>query len=70
MKFKRGSGTFRCVYEAEEGGETEIFVPRLQYPNGYDVEVEGGEAARDEENQSLRIHAISSSKVAVMITRR
>lgn len=51
-------------------GETEIFVPRLQYPNGYDVEVEGGEAARDEENQSLRIHAISSSKVAVMITRR
>jgi hypothetical protein len=70
MKFKRGSGTFRCVYEAEEGGETEIFVPRLQYPNGYDVEVEGGEAARDEENQSLRVHAVGSSKVAVTITRR
>ena len=70
MKFKRESGAFRFVYEAEEGGETEIFVPRLQYPNGYDVEVEGGEATSDEDNQSLRVHAIGSSKVAVTITRR
>ncbi len=70
MKFKRETGTFRFVYEAEGRGETEIFVPRLQYPNGYDVEVEGGEAMRDEENQRLLVHAVGSDKVAVMITRR
>ena len=45
-------------------------MPRLQYPNGYDVEVEGGEAMRDEENQRLLVHAVGSDKVAVMITRR
>jgi hypothetical protein len=70
MKFKRETGAFRFVYEADGKGETEIFVPRLQYPDGYDVEVEGGEATRDDENQSLVVHAIGSDKVAVTITRR
>ena len=70
MKFKRETGAFRFVYEADGKGETEIFVPRLQYPNGYDVEVEGGEATRDEENQSLLVHAVGSNKVAVTVTRR
>ncbi len=70
MKFKRETGTFRFVYEADGAGETEIFIPNLQYPNGFDVEVEGGEASRDEQNQSLRVHAVGSEKVAVMVTRR
>ena len=69
MKFKRETGAFRFVYEADGAGESEIFVPKLQYPNGYEVEVEGGEATRDEANQSLRVHAIGSAKVAVTITR-
>lgn len=70
MKFKRETGAFRFVYQAEGEGKTEIFVPTLQYPDGYDVEVEGGEATRDEANQSLCVHAVGADKVGVTVTRR
>ncbi|MDX5367557.1 MAG: hypothetical protein LPK88_13805, partial [Alphaproteobacteria bacterium] len=70
MKFKRETGAFRFVYEVDGDGETEIFVPAIQYPNGFDVEVEGGELRRDDENQRLFVHAVGSGKVGVSITRR
>ena len=70
MKFKRETGAFRFVYEADGDGETEIFVPAIQYPNGYDVEIEGGELRRDDERQCLFVRAVGSDKIGVSITRR
>lgn len=70
MKFKRETGAFRFVYEVDGDGETEIFVPAIQYPDGYDVDVEGGELRRDEANQRLFVHAVGSDKVGVTIMRR
>lgn len=69
MKFKRETGAFRYVYEATGEGETEIFVPRLQYPDGFSVEIEGGTATRDDANQSLRVRADLPGKVGVSISR-
>lgn len=69
MKFKRETGAFRFVYEATGEGETDIFVPKLQYPNGFTVEVEGGSATRDDANQSLRVQADLPGKVGVTISR-
>ncbi|KAB7741660.1 cellulase family glycosylhydrolase [Parvibaculum sedimenti] len=68
MKFKRETGAFRYVYEATREGETEIFVPRLQYPKGFTVEVEGGSAVRDDANQRLLVRADMPGKVGVSIT--
>ncbi|MEN6543930.1 cellulase family glycosylhydrolase [Parvibaculum sp.] len=69
MKFKRETGAFRYVYEATREGETEIFVPRLQYPKGFTVEVEGGAAVRDDANQRLLVRADMPGKVGVSIAR-
>lgn len=68
MKFKRETGAFRYVYEATREGETEIFVPRLQYPKGFTVEVEGGSAVRDDASQRLLVRADVPGKVGVSIT--
>lgn len=69
MKFKRETGAFRFVYEATGEGETEIFVPKLQYPNGFAIEVEGGDVTRRDENQSVLVHADVPGKVGITITR-
>lgn len=69
MKFKRETGAFRFVYEAVGDGDAEIFVPRLQYPNGFTVEVEGGSVIRDERNQSIHVKADLPGKVGVSIAR-
>ncbi|MGB3808948.1 MAG: cellulase family glycosylhydrolase [Parvibaculum sp.] len=69
VKFKRETGLFRFVYEALGDGETEIFVPSLQYPDGFTVEVEGGKATRDDKNQSIRVRADGAGKVGVTLTR-
>ena len=69
VKFKRETGLFRFVYEASSDAVTEIFVPVLQYPNGYTVEVEGGTAARVDAHQSLHVRADGIGKVGVTITR-
>ncbi len=69
VKFKRETGNFRFVFEALGEGETEIFVPELQYPNGFNVEVEGGTVTRDDKNQSLRVKADTAGKVAVELKR-
>ena len=69
MKFKRETGAFRFVYEARGEGETEIFVPRLQYPDGFVIEVEGGEATRRDGEQSVLVRANMPGKVGVTINR-
>jgi endoglycosylceramidase len=46
---------------------TEVFVPRLQYPNGYEVEVEGAEVVSEEGSAKLALEA-RDERVTVRIT--
>lgn len=69
MKFKRETGAFRFVYDVIGDGTAEVFVPRLQYPNGFEIEVEGGLAERDDANQLVRLKPVNSDKIALILTR-
>lgn len=72
MRFEREKGRFRLLYEAEGEEETEIFVPGLQYPNGYEVTVSGAEeVARDGRAQTLTLrNRAGSGVVTVTLSRR
>jgi endoglycosylceramidase len=50
------------------GADTQVFVPVRQYPQGYDVRVEGGQAISRPNDQALRIRACAGrSQVRVRI---
>ncbi|HEV2171525.1 MAG TPA: hypothetical protein VGR40_11280, partial [Candidatus Binatus sp.] len=49
---------------------TEIFVPRLQYPRGCNIEVSGGEAELDLDKQRAVVKAEKAGEVRVVIRRR
>src|SRR5260370_27129827 len=53
MKFDRVTGLFDYTFDAVPGGTlaTEIFIPRLQYPRGCEIEVIRGVAQLDPDNQ-------------------
>ncbi|MHB8380983.1 MAG: cellulase family glycosylhydrolase [Candidatus Binataceae bacterium] len=74
MKFDRVTGAFDFVFDADPeaaiGTETEIFVPLLQYPRGYDLEISGGEARIDADNQRLLITVQRAGQVRVALRRR
>jgi Glycoside hydrolase family 5 C-terminal domain/Cellulase (glycosyl hydrolase family 5) len=74
MKFDRLSGAFEFVFDADPnapaGTETEIFVPRLQYPRGYDFDISGGEGRADNEHQRLLVTVRQAGEVRVALHRR
>jgi hypothetical protein len=72
VKFERLAGTFELVFDADLSikDATEIFVPRLQYPQGCTIEVSGGEAKLDLENQRATVKAHSTGEVGVIIRRK
>jgi endoglycosylceramidase len=48
--------------------DTQVFVPRRQYPTGYDVDVEGGEPVSAPNEQALRIRTCSGrARVSVRV---
>lgn len=72
MKFDRVSGSFEFVFDADPSiaASTEIFVPRLQYPRGCEVEVSGGAAKLDVENQRAIVTADRAGEVRVVLRRK
>jgi hypothetical protein len=70
MHFDRASGEFRFAYAAEPGGETEIFVPTLVYPDGYAIELAGADADPDRAAQSLRLRAAEPGRVTLVLRGR
>jgi len=70
MRFDLATRTFELVFRANLRihAPTEIFVPRLQYPDGYDVTLSAGTYERAEERQLLIVHGPESeSEVALKI---
>jgi hypothetical protein len=72
VKFDRVSGSFEFVFESDPsaGGATEIFVPRLQYPHGCDLDVIGGVAELDLDNQRATVKVDHPGEVRVVIRRK
>lgn len=44
-------------------------MPRLQYPDGFEIEGEGALAERDEANQLVRLKPVNADKIALILTR-
>jgi endoglycosylceramidase len=75
--FDPAKRTFALDYSTERAGgggftfgtDTQVFVPVRQYPQGYDVRVEGGEPVSAPNEQALRIRACSGRReVKVRVT--
>jgi glycosyl hydrolase family 5 len=72
MKFDRVTGLFDYTFEADLAAlqPTEIFIPRLQYPRGCEIEVLGGVAELDVDNQRAIIRVKDAGEVRVVICRK
>ena len=71
--FDRDSGRFRLDFEADAaiGGATEIYLPRIHFPDGFIVRLEGVPAALeiDAEGQQVRVRALASGPAWLTIAR-
>jgi Cellulase (glycosyl hydrolase family 5)/Glycoside hydrolase family 5 C-terminal domain len=67
-KFSLDSGEFISRYQPSGDGAATLYVPVLQYPDGYNLAVTGGEANYDAVAQKLNIQAEGSAEVSVSIT--
>ena len=71
IRFNRHSGNCEIAFEASPGGESEIYVPAVQYPDGFDLQLEGdARAAVDAASQLLNITAGKGGAVTLILTRR
>jgi len=71
MEFDVDSGTFEFVFNGDTSinAPTIIFVPKVQYPNGFDISVSEGEVVKDDANQLVSIKIQQDGDHKVKITR-
>ncbi|MBC8074489.1 MAG: hypothetical protein H7Y32_00310, partial [Chloroflexales bacterium] len=69
MRFDRASRTFELGYTGDPAitAPSEIYVPRIQYPNGYQATLTSGRAERDEANQLLYVYDAEGGEQRVVI---
>ena len=72
MSFELARRSFTLGWEPDAAisAPTEIFVPRFQYPKGFDVALSSGTFAFDESDQVLKVSGVMDRKVTVTITPR
>jgi hypothetical protein len=70
VDFKRKTGVFTLIFDADPtiDAPTEVFVPRIQYPNGFRVEAPGLDIEEDRSEQAVRLSAREPGEVTVKIT--
>jgi hypothetical protein len=71
MSFDMVSGEFVLVFDAEPDIEapTEIFVPAVQYPQGYQVIASAGKVERRDDDACVAISCRTAQRVSVRIVR-
>jgi len=71
VRFDRSSGDFDLVFSADPAidADTEIFVPRLQYPHGFTVESSAGRTKLEPEKQLVKLVTSTPGEVRVSIRR-
>lgn len=72
MVFHRSSGEFELHYLSDPSidAPTELFIPTIQYPNGYEIELSSGEARRDEAAQLVFIEKAEAGEQRILVRRR
>lgn len=72
VSFDRVTGDFELIFDSDPriAADTEIFVPRLQYPRGCTLEVSGGAGRLDLDHQRAVISVDRPGEVRVLIHRR
>jgi hypothetical protein len=72
VRFDRASGDFDFVFDADPAinAATEIFVPRLQYPQGFTIDASSGRVEQDAERQLVIVTAEKAGEVRISIRRR
>ncbi|MFZ5667870.1 MAG: cellulase family glycosylhydrolase [Pseudomonadota bacterium] len=71
--FSKADGTFRLVWDADPaiGAPTEVFVPDLQFPDGFEMEIDGPWAEAGEAgDQLLTIAAGAAGRIALRLVRK
>jgi hypothetical protein len=69
--FDRQSGRCTIEFEAEAGGTSEIYVPAVQYPDGFEVKIEGdGAVNADPASQLLNLTVGTAGPMKLTLTRR
>ena len=68
VQFTLATREFLAHYQPSESGEAVIFVPVLQYPDGYNLQVKAGTAEYDARTQKVTVTADGSEDVVVSIT--
>lgn len=73
MAFDKAAGVFRLVWDADPAiaEPTEIFIPDLQFPTGYDLDIDGGwEEAGEAGEQLLVVKARSAGRIELTLRAR
>ncbi|NOK64124.1 MAG: hypothetical protein GFH27_549413n36 [Chloroflexi bacterium AL-W] len=72
MRFDRESGLFELYYVCDPAGSepTEIYVPRMQYPDGYTIDASSGRAVHDSDQQLVYVYSTQSGEQRITIRRR
>jgi hypothetical protein len=72
VEFRAKPGSFTLEYQAnpQVPEPTTIFVPRIRYPEGYEIEARGLAIDRDEANQLVSVKASAPGTYTVAITRK
>ena len=72
MQFNRKKGTFQFEFESDGtiSAPTEIYVPPIQYPRGFEVNCTGAEWSNSEDEPLIFIQNPTMKKVTFIITRK
>jgi hypothetical protein len=72
VAFHRQSGVFELAFAADPSieADTLVYLPRIQYPNGYDVELAGPAVSLGEREQRLELSAKAAGPVRLTVKRR
>ncbi len=72
VQFHRKKGIFHFEFEPDETiqAPTEVYVPPIQYPNGYEVECTGADWVQAEHEPLIFIHRPTMKKVIFLLSRK
>jgi len=72
MEFDMKNGSFHIGFEGVSNisAPTILYIPRIQFPEGFVVETENTEIEHDYENQLILVQPVSSGKCSVLVRRK
>jgi hypothetical protein len=72
VRFARAEGLFELDYEADPtvAADTLVYMPRLQFPDGFEVALDGAERMPSDDPQILRLRARARGPVRLTVRRR